>query len=96
MGSSPTPRTTAEPLEVGQNVQFAVWLLNVKGNRESTIERKIRYLKQLSGSPDNITMQVLNGKWKDKVKSNALDTDEQYAEFVSVHFKRPNFGATTI
>ncbi len=96
MGSSPTPRTTSEPLEVGQTVHSAVWLLNVKGNRESTKERKIRYLKHLRGSPDDMAVQVLNGKWKDKVKSNALDTVEQSAEFVSVPFKRPNSGATTI
>jgi len=77
VGSSPTPRTIIEPLEVGQTVQFAVWLLNVKGNRESTIEKKIRYLKRLRGSPDDMAVQILNGKWKDKVKSNVLDTVEQ-------------------
>ncbi len=93
MGSSPTPGTTAEPLEVGKTVQFAVWLFNVKGNRESTIERKIRYFKRLRGSPDDMAAQILNGKWKDKVKSNALDTVEQYAEFIGAPFKRPNFRA---
>jgi hypothetical protein len=46
-------------------VSFAVWLLNKKGKIESTLERKIRYLKQLSGSPQEMSPQVLATSWKD-------------------------------
>jgi hypothetical protein len=64
-----------------------------RGNRESTIKRKFRYLKHLKGSLEDMTTQVLNNTWKDRVKSNALDVIAQYAEFLNVPYKRPNFRA---
>ncbi|MCJ7768030.1 hypothetical protein MUP79_06540 [Candidatus Bathyarchaeota archaeon] len=64
-----------------------------RGNRESTIERKIRYLKQLNGSPQDMMTQVLNKNWTDGVKGNALDVVCQYAEFLGVAVERPNFRA---
>ena len=89
MGSNPTPRTSAQPAEL---IGFAVWLMK-RGNRESTIERKIRYLKQLNGSPQDMMTQVLNKNWTDGVKGNALDVVCQYAEFLGVAVERPNFRA---
>lgn len=74
-------------------VNFSIWLLNKKGNRESTIKRKLRYVKFFSGNLDEITNQILNCSWKDKVKSNALDVVEQYAEFLKLAYERPNFRA---
>jgi hypothetical protein len=68
VGSSPTPGTTEQPLVVNQTVSFVVWLLNKKGNRQSTMERKIRYLKQLLGSPQDMASQVLVTSWKDRTK----------------------------
>jgi integrase len=64
-----------------------------RGNRESTIKRKLRYLKHLSGSLEDMTTQVLNNTWKDRVKSNALDVITQYAKFLNVPYNRPNFRA---
>jgi integrase len=64
-----------------------------RGNRESTIERKIRYMKQLNGSPQDMTTQVLSKNWTDGVKENALDVVCQYAEFLGVPVERPNFRA---
>ena len=93
MGSSPTPGTRKQPPVVNQTVTFAVWLVNKKGNRESTIERKVRYLKELSGSPQDMASQVLVKSWKDGTKENALDVVEQYAEYLNAPFERPNFRA---
>jgi hypothetical protein len=62
-----------------------------RGNRESTIERKMRYLKQLNGSPEDMMTQALNKSWTDGVKENALDVVCQYAEFLGVSVRRPNF-----
>jgi integrase len=64
-----------------------------RGNRESTIKRKLRYLKHLKGSLEDMTTQVLNNTWKDRVKSNALDVITQYAEFLNVPYTRPNLRA---
>jgi integrase len=64
-----------------------------RGNRESTIERKIRYLKTLNGSPQDMMTQVLNKDWTDGVKENALHVVCQYAEFLGVPVERPNFRA---
>ena len=64
-----------------------------KGNRESTIERKLKYLKHLTGTPDDMTRQVLKGRWTDKVKSNALDVLVQYSDFLKIPYSRPSFRA---
>jgi integrase len=64
-----------------------------KGNRESTIERKIRYLKQLRGSPQDVASQVLATSWKDGKKEKGLDAVEQYEEYLNAPFDRPNFRA---
>jgi integrase len=64
-----------------------------RGNRESTIERKMRYLKQLNGSPEDMMTQALNKNWTDGVKENALGVVCQYAEFLGVSIRRPNFRA---
>jgi hypothetical protein len=79
----------AQPAEL---IGFAVWLMK-RGNRESTIERKIRYLEQLNGSPQDMMTQALSKNWTDGVKENALDVVCQFAEFLGVTVKRPNFRA---
>ena len=87
MGSSPTPRTLIEPTKL---IQFGLWLRS-KGNRESTIERKLRFLKYLSGSFDEMVSQVLSGKWVDQSKAMALTTIQQYAEYKGFQIKIPEF-----
>ncbi len=53
----------------------------------------MRYLKQLSGSPQEMANQVLSKAWKDGTKENALDVVEQYAEYLSIPFEKPPFKA---
>ena len=53
----------------------------------------MRYLKELSGSPQDMATQVLAKTWKDGTKENALDVVEQYAEYLNASFNRPNFRA---
>ena len=48
----PIPRTYLEPTVPKLPLDFALWLKG-KGNRLNTIERKLRYLKQLEVSPEN-------------------------------------------
>jgi len=67
-----------------------VWLLK-KGNRESTAQRKLKYLKQLCGTPEEMIQQILNKPWCDKSKSNALDAVVQYAEFLGEPIEKTNF-----
>ncbi len=73
MGSNPTPRTCTEPKEP---IQFGLWLLR-SGNRQSTVERKLRFLKALSGTPQQMISQVLASNWVDKSKPMALLTLRQ-------------------
>jgi len=91
VGSSPTPRTYTEPREV-RFVQFGLWLLR-RGNRESTVKRKLRYFRGLSGSVEDMAAQVLAKNWSDKSKENALEVVRQYAEFLGLPFKKPRFRA---
>jgi len=65
--------------------------MSKKANRESTVKRKLRYLKHLSGTLEDMTSQILNNTWKDKVKSNALDVLVDYAKFLNVPYARPNY-----
>ena len=94
MGSNPTPCTMSEPTTVPTPplIEFGLWLLR-KGNRESTVERKLRYLKQLKGSPEEMVSQVLAKDWSDKCKELALETVRQYAEFIGLHIQKPRFKA---
>ena len=62
-----------------------------KGNRESTVERKLKYLKGLHGSLEDMKLQILSSNWSDKSKQCALTTLEQYAEFLGLPFKKPKF-----
>lgn len=66
VGSNPTSPTTHVP-----TLEFGMWLKR-RGNRISTIERKLRYLKELSGSPSEMVTQILNKEWVDLSKSKAL------------------------
>lgn len=68
-------------------VNFALWLKR-KGNRESTIERKIRYITQLSTLDPS---EVFQKHWTDKVKKNALDVLADYAKFLGLPFDKPLF-----
>ena len=92
MGSNPTPRTYSEPTVPKLPLDLAMWLIK-KGNRESTVKRKLRYLKQLKGSPEEMVSQVLAKNWVDKSKKNALDVVCQYAEFLGMLIKKPEFRA---
>jgi len=67
-----------------------MWLIK-KGNRESTVERKLRFLKQLKGSPEEMITQVLANNWVDKSKANAINAICQYAEFLGFPIKKPDF-----
>ena len=91
MGSSPTPGTIKEP-PVAEKVivNFGIWLLQ-RGNRESTIERKLRYLKILHGSPQDMILQILSNPWVDKNKCNALNMVYQFAEFLEVPVQKAKF-----
>jgi integrase len=73
-------------------VEFGLWLLK-RGNRESTVERKLRYLKALHGSPEEMLTQALAKGWVDKSKSCALDVVCQYSEFMGLKIRRPAFRA---
>ncbi|MEM2741976.1 MAG: tyrosine-type recombinase/integrase [Nitrososphaeria archaeon] len=87
MGSTPTPGSSIPPTEL---VNFGIWLLN-RGNRESTVLRKLKFLKCLRGSINDMYSQVLSSNWCDKSKEYALITIEQYSEFKGFKIKRPSF-----
>ena len=88
LGSIPTSRAIKHTLAIEE---FAVWLVQTKGNRKCTILRKKKYFKKLSGSPQDMVSQVLETGWADKVKDNALDAVYQYAEFIGVSIDPVNF-----
>ena len=69
-----------------------MWLLK-RGNRESTVKRKLRFLKGLHGSPEEMVLQVLSKNWVDKSKKLALNVVCQYAEFLGKPIKKPDFKA---
>jgi len=74
-------------------LNFGLWLKFSKGNRESSISRKLRFFAKLSGTPSDMTNQVLSSSWCDKSKSNCLDAIAQFAEFKNIPYSRPNFRA---
>jgi integrase len=74
-------------------LNFGLWLKFTKGNRDSTIARKLRFFAKLSGTPSEMTNQLLNSSWCDKSKSNCLDAIAQYAEFKKISYFRPHFRA---
>ena len=71
-------------------INFGLWLLK-RGNRENTIERKLRYLKGLSGSPDEMVQQIFNKGWCDLSKSKAIDAVYQYSQFIGKPIVKPRF-----
>jgi integrase len=50
-------------------------------------------LEKLKGSPEEMSVQVLNGCWVDRSKKNALDVIYQYAEFVGTPIQKSKFRA---
>jgi len=46
------------------------------------MERKLKYLKELQGPPQEMMYQVLASNWVDESKNNAIDVVCQYAEFL--------------
>jgi len=92
VGSNPTLRTVEEPAKVDL-LNFGLWLKFTKGNRDSSIERKLRFFAKLSGTPTEMTKQLLSSSWCDKSKSNCLDAIAQYAEFKGIPYNRPRFRA---
>ena len=73
VGSNPTPLIFIEPLEL---VNFGLWLRK-RGNRDSAVIRKLKFLKGLSGSVDNMVESVLKCGWSDNSKALALLTVRQ-------------------
>jgi len=67
-----------------------MWLLK-RGNRESTVKRKLKYLNGLYGSPSDMVQQVLKTSWVDKSKAMALETVKQYSEFLGSPIVKPVF-----
>jgi integrase len=65
--------------------------LKNKGNRESTITKKLKMMKSLSGSIEDMFSQVLSKNWCDKSKDYMLRTVQQYAEFLGLKVSRPKF-----
>jgi hypothetical protein len=70
--------------------EFGVWLKN-RGNRISTIERKIRYLKKLCGSLSEMITQVLNKNGVDLSRSKALETVYQYSVLLGCPIEKTKF-----
>ena len=67
VGSNPTGPTSTEPdTHDNRLFNFGLWLLR-RGNRESTIKRKMRFLKSLrslrSGDFDAMFREVLKKDW---------------------------------
>ncbi len=78
MGSNPTSGVNTEPTTL---IEFGFWLKK-RGFKETTIERKIRFLKYLDlENLENAKQQIMNSDWIDKMKNYALITLKQYAEF---------------
>ena len=74
-------------------LNFGLWLKFTKGNRDSTIARKLRFFAKLSGTPSEITNQLFNSSWCDTSKSSCLDAIAHYAEFKKIPYFRPHFRA---
>ena len=91
MGSTPTPGFWNEPTYRKELIEFGLWLLKNKGNRESTIVKKLKMMKSLSGSIEDMFSQVLSKNWCDKSKDYMLRTIQQYAEFLGLKVSRPKF-----
>jgi hypothetical protein len=91
-GSTPTPGFMHLPTYNNELLNFAFWLFK-RGNRESTIHRKLKVLKHLQGSIEDMYKQVLASKWSDGSKEYALITIEQFSEFKGFKVPRPRFRA---
>jgi len=92
VGSTPTPGFSLLPTYNSDLLGFALWLFK-KGNRESTIHRKLKVLKHLKGSIEDMYKQVLASKWSDGSKEYALITIEQFSEYKGFKVSRPRFRA---
>ena len=104
VGSNPTPPATAEPhtrtndislsLDDESLINFSLYLLRL-GNRESTIKRKLKFLKAVRkwlGEKCNINRvfeSILKSSWYDKSKNYALVTVKQFAEFKGYSIEKP-------
>ncbi|MEM3719357.1 MAG: hypothetical protein QXD45_04990 [Candidatus Bathyarchaeia archaeon] len=71
-------------------MNFALWLKR-RGGRGATIRRKIRTLKSLKGSPEEMIREVFSEDWCDKNKEYAMDAVCQYVEFLGLHLEKPKF-----
>jgi len=92
VGSIPTPGFPIAPTYKSELLNFGLYLLR-KGNRESTVRRKLKFLKKLHGSINEMFSQVLASNWCDKSKEYALLTVQQYAEFKGFKVEKPKFKA---
>jgi len=91
VGSTPIPGLVVEPTYRKELIEFGLWLLKNKGNRESTIVKKLKMMKSLNGSIEDMFSQVLSKNWCDKSKDYMLRTVQQYAEFLGLKVSRPKF-----
>jgi len=104
VGSNPTPPAKAEPhtsnltlsLDDGSLVNFSLYLLR-QGNRESTIKRKLKFLRAVRkwlGVNCNVNRMVecvLKCGWCAKSKNYALITLQQFAAFKGYFIEKPKF-----
>ncbi|MEM3627654.1 MAG: site-specific integrase [Candidatus Bathyarchaeia archaeon] len=91
MGSTPTPGLVVEPTYRESLIKFGFWLLTNRGNRESTITKKLKIMKCLHGSPEDMFKQILSKDWCDKSKDYALRTVQQFSEFLECKVSKPKF-----
>jgi integrase len=78
----------------GSLVNFGLYLLK-KGNRESSVERKLKFLKALKdcSSVEEMYQRILESNWCDKSKDLALETVYQFSEFLGKPVEKPVFRA---
>jgi len=90
VGSTPTPGFLLLPTYNSELLGFALWLFK-KGNRESTIHRKLKILKYLKGNIEDMYHQILASKWSDGTKEYGLITVQQYADYKGLKIPKPEF-----
>lgn len=90
MGFEPTEPSLAKDGSSRNLLNFGLWLRK-RGNRDSTVIRKLKFLKGLSGSVDNMVETVLKCGWVDKSKAMALLVVQQYAEFMGLPVPKVNY-----
>lgn len=79
-----------------QIIQFIMYLKK-RGNKDVTIERRIRYLKELEKSgakltdPESMKKALAEKSWVGKSKNNAADTITLFLEMIGLTWEKPHF-----